>query len=298
MRRKQHVFMAEDGGAAAGGAGAGGTGSEGGAADAGTGSNTESGTASGVPAGSALASGAASGAGVENGDFGFIPEKYHVKKEDGTFDLDASARKLAEAHASAEKRIGSGDIPPKSAEEYAVTVPDAFKEAWKPEEDQAFADFRKAAFEAGYTQKQFDLAMSSYFNLAPQLVAGAQTLDNDACMAELGKIWNGDAAIKENIRHSYTGVKAAAEAAGMNIDEIMAPTALGNNPMFIRLMAAIGPEYAEDKVPGGISVAAQETIDTLLRSEAYTNSKHPDHEKVSAQIRAYYEKKHGKATVL
>src|SRR6478736_10297497 len=38
----------------------------------------------------------------------FIPEKYRVTKDDGTLDIEASARKLAEAHGSLEKRLGSG----------------------------------------------------------------------------------------------------------------------------------------------------------------------------------------------
>ncbi|WP_443701018.1 hypothetical protein [Pseudomonas sp.] len=52
----------------------------------------------------------------------FIPEKYRVVKEDGSLDLDQSSRKLAESYKHLETRLGSGDVPPKTADEYAVKL--------------------------------------------------------------------------------------------------------------------------------------------------------------------------------
>lgn len=75
-------------------------------------------------------------------------------KEDNTLDLEASSRKLADAYTAAEKRIGSGDIPPKSAEEYTVTVPDAFKESFDPKADEGFKAFSGKMHALGLTQKQ------------------------------------------------------------------------------------------------------------------------------------------------
>lgn len=275
--RKRHVFMdqAGDGGSAGGSAGAA-------AAD---------GTAPAGAAGSVLAAGASgSGAGAAGTDF--IPEKYRVNKEDGTLDLEASSRKLAEAYGSAEKRIGAGDIPPKTAEEYAVTVPDAFKESWKPEEDQSFKDFRAKAHEAGMTQKQLDLVMGQYFEMAPKLVAGAAVMDANAATAELKKTWATEADFNRNVRNAFVGTNALAQKAGLTVDEIM-NSPLGNDPKFLKLMAAIGPEFSEDSPPGGQQMTSQEDIDSLMRSEAYSNPKHADHAKVSAKIKSYFERKFG-----
>lgn len=290
--RKRHVFMdqANEGGAAGGaatetGGTGGGAGPESNAAGAGDGQGGTSSTSSA----SVLAAGAAATGGQPTE---FIPEKLRVTKEDGSLDLEASARKLAEVYANAEKRLGSGDVPPKTAEEYAVTVPDAFKEAWKPEEDQAFKDFRAKAHEAGLTQKQLDLVMGQYFELAPKLVAGAATMDANAATAELKKDWATEADFNRNIRNAYVGANALAQKAGLTVDEIMT-SPLGNDPRFLKLMAAIGPEFNEDTPPGGEQISNQEDIDTLIRSEAYNNPKHADHARVSEKVRKYYERKYG-----
>lgn len=292
--RKHHVFMDQAGegsaagGSAASGDGGAGAGAPGAAASAGTGEGA--GGASGAgSAGSVLAAGAA---GAAAGTTDFIPEKYRTNKEDGTLDLEASARKLAEAYGNAEKRIGAGDIPPKTAEEYAVTVPEAFKETWKPEEDQAFKDFRTKAHEAGMTQKQLDLVMGQYFEMAPKLVAGAAVMDANAATAELKKTWATEADFNRNVRNAFVGANALAQKAGLTVDEIM-NSPLGNDPRFLKLMAAIGPEFSEDAPPGGQQMASQEDIDALMRSEAYMNPKHADHVRTSEKVRKYFERKFG-----
>lgn len=276
-----------------GGDGGGAGGSQGAPSGDGTGGGNGSG---GAPAdkpaesGSLLAKGAEGGAPAGSDDY--IPEKLRVLKDDGTLDLEASSRKLAEVYASAEKRIGTGDLPPKTAEEYAVTVPDAFKETWKPEEDQGFQAFRTKAHEAGLTQKQMDMVMGQYFELAPQLVAGAAILDAQAGAAELKKVWSTDADFNRNISNAFAATSAVAAKAGLSIDSIMS-SSLGNNPDFLRLMAVLGPELKEDTNPGGDVLGSQDAVNDLMASEAYTNPSHKDHAKVSAQIRAYFEKTHG-----
>ncbi len=76
------------------------------------------------------------------------------------------------------------------------------------------------------------------------------------------------------------------------IDEI------GNNPMVIRMLAKIGAEMQEDAPAVTESnPAEQQTIRDLMKSEAYMNPKHADHERVSAQVKAYYQKRYGDQTV-
>jgi hypothetical protein len=223
----------------------------------------------------------------------FIPEKYRVTKDDGSLDLEASSRKLAEAYGHAEKRIGSGDVPPKTAEEYQVTVPDAFKDAWKPDEDESFKDFRSKALEAGMTQKQLDLVMGQYFTMLPQLAGAKSEATAEAATAELKQTWATEADFKRNVANAYTGAQALSQKSGIPMDEIMAPGGLGNNPLFLKLMAAIGPEFREDTAPGGGGQLSQENIEDLMRSEAYLDPKHKDHSKVSEQIRQHFIRKHG-----
>ena len=219
-------------------------------------------------------------------------------KDDGSMDLDASSRKLAEAYANAEKRIGSGDIPPKSADEYSVTVPDALKDAFDPATDEGFKAFAGEMHELGLTQKQLDGVMKHYFDLAPKLVAGATALDATAAKTQLEQVWASQGGFDHQVRNAYQGASVLAQKAGLSIDEIMAPTGLGNNVQFLRLMAAIAPEFAEDKSAGGTSfgsATSEDQIFDLMRGEAYQNPRHADHDKVSKQVKAFFERKHGTA---
>jgi len=270
-------------GAAGGAGGAGGApagGAPAGSADAGA----------GAP-GSLLATGAAAaGDGAPTTDF--IPEKLRVMKEDGSIDMDASSRKLAEAYGSLEKRFGSGDAPPKDASEYKITVPDALKDAFDPATDEGMKGFLAGAHAAGLNQAQVDFVMGKYFEMAPQLAAGAVLHDAATATAELQKTWATESDFKRNVRNAYVGTTAAAQKAGLDVNEIMSGP-LGNNPQFLRLMAALGPEFQEDPGAGGQSMATQEDINVLLVSEAYTNPRHVDHAKVSAKIKQYFERKHG-----
>lgn len=272
------------------GAGAGG---EGGAAGAAAGAG-EGGAAGGDPA--SLLAGGAGGAPTTD----YIPEKYRVSKDDGSLDLEASSRKLADAYTAAEKRIGGGDIPPKSADEYTVTVPDAMKDGFDPKTDDGFKAFAGEMHELGLTQKQLDGVMKHYFDLAPKLVAGATVLDATAAKTQLEQVWASQGGFDHQVRNAFQGASVLAQKAGISIDEVMAPTGLGNNVQFLRLMAAIAPEFAEDKSPGGTSIGGgttEDKVNEMMMSDAYKNPKHPDHEKVSSTVRGFFERKYGTAAV-
>lgn len=277
---------------ATGGGAAGAAGDSGAAAGAAAGAGDASAAAAAAgAAGSVLASGAAGAAdGAPTTDF--IPEKLRVMKEDGTLDMDASSRKMAEAYGNLEKRFGAGEAPPKEASEYKVTVPDALKDAFDPATDEGMKGFLAGAHAAGLNQAQVDFVMGKYFEMAPTLAAGAVLQDAATATAELKKTWATDADFTRNVKNAYVGTTAAAQKAGLNVDEIMNGP-LGNNTQFLRLMAALGPEFQEDPGAGGTSMTTQEDITTLLSSEAYTNPRHAEHAKVSAQVKRYFERKHG-----
>ncbi len=245
-----------------------------------------------TPAPAAPASLLATGAGEPQPPTEFIPEKLRVNKEDGSFDLEASSRKVAEAYSALEKRLGTSEAPPKSAADYAVTVPDALKEVFDPATDQGMQDFMGKAHAAGMTQAQLDLVMSQYFEMAPALAAGAAQYDVNTAKAELQKVWNNDADFNRNVRNAYQGAEVAAKKAGLDINEIM-NSPIASNPTFMRMMAAIGPEFQEDPGAGGAAPIGSANVDDLMRSAAYMDPKHQDHAKVSQQVRDYYARKHG-----
>jgi hypothetical protein len=258
----------------------------GGTTDAGT---TNTATATTAAATSVLATGAAAGS---EAPADFIPEKLRVMKEDGTLDLDASSRKMADAYGSLEKRFGSGDAPPKDASEYKVTVPDALKDAFDPATDEGMKGFLSGAHAAGLNQAQVDFVMGKYFEMAPALAAGAQQFDANTATAELKKTWATDADFNRNVKNAFVGANAAAQKAGIDVNEVMNGP-LGNNPQFLRLMAALGPEFSEDPGAGSAGVSSQEDVTALMASEAYSNPRHIDHAKTSEKVRKYFERKHG-----
>lgn len=270
-----HVLMDE---ANAGeGGGAGGGGSEGGN---GGGESTAATTTT-----TAAASVMGSGAGEATPPA--IPEKYQVKKEDGTLDIEASSLKLAEAYGHLEKRMGTGDAPPKSAADYQITVPDVLKDSWNPAEDKNLQDFLSKAHAKGFTQGQIDLALETYHTLAPNLMAGNAQLSVDECVASLRETWKTDAEYNEGVELSY---KAAVAYAGEDAQALM--DKYGNDPMIIKAFARIGKEMGEDKsINPGSELPAGTSVESMITSDAYNNPKHPDHAKVSKQVADYYAKK-------
>lgn len=248
-------------------------------------------TAGSTPGGDAASQGSvlANAAGTEGQQQTIqIPEKYQVKKEDGVLDIEASSLKLAEAYSHLEKRLGAGDVPPKSAEDYEIAVPEAFKETFNPKEDALLSGFLNDAHAAGLTQKQMDLVMGKYFEIAPQLVAGAQKLSNDDCIAALRQEWKSDEQFNAELGKSY---KALVAYAGGDEDAKHLMDNYGNDPKFIRMMSRIGAELKEDSSinPGNVLPAGQ-SVESLMSSEAYSNARHPDHARVSKQVADFFAK--------
>ena len=215
-----------------------------------------------------------------------IPEKYQVKNEDGTLNLEASSLKLAEAYANAEKRIGSGDLPPKTAGEYEIKVPEKLAGAWDPAADPLMDTFKEKALAAGFTQAQMDLVVETYGDIAPGLVAGTVALSAEECTADLKQTWKTEAEFKDG-----TGAAARAlKAYGGDESEALL-TKYGNDPALIRFMSRVGNEVAEDKSLDPGQGLGSDTIEQLEASKAYRDPSDPQHANVSAKVRQYYEAK-------
>ncbi|HBV8114958.1 TPA: hypothetical protein MD650_000928 [Klebsiella oxytoca] len=281
MWKIKHLFMNAEQGAEAPAGSTGGN-------DGGNGGGAEN-PGAGNPAGNSLLS---TGAG-EPGANDWIPEKYRVMGEGGILDIEGSARKLADAYSHLEKRMGSGDTPPKTADEYAPKVEvEGFK--WDEfKADPRMQSFMKSAHAKGITNDQMGFILGEYAQLAPELVNGAAALDSEAATTQLREVWKTDAEFNKNIGLAFRAFNSLTDEGDRGrIDEI------GNNPMVIRMLAKIGAEMQEDAPAGADSnPAEQQTIRDLMKSEAYMNPKHTDHERVSATVKAYYLKRYGDQTV-
>lgn len=286
--RNFHVYMDQADAGEGGGASAGDAGQAAGASDG------ASGTGEGAvqqQAGTVLAAAATEGS---QSQAVAIPEKYQVRKEDGTLDIEASSMKLAEAYGHLEKRMGSGDMPPKTAGEYEIAVPEALKDQWNPKEDQKLQAFLDKAHSKGLTQGILDVVMEAYFDTSQQLVSGNRALSEEECVADLRNDWKTDVQYKAELNKSY---RAMVAYAGGEEDAQYFLNQYGNDPKFIRMMNRIGGEMGEDRSlnPGGTLQGGQ-SIESLMSSEAYANPKHPDHNKVSLQVKSYFDKQAEAAT--
>jgi len=207
-----------------------------------------------------------------------IPEKFKVTAEDGSVDYKATVAKMNESYSYLEKKVGTGEIAPKSVDEYKVEREGFDFEEFK--KDESNNSFLKSAHAQGITNKQLDFLLSEYDKRAVDLVSNSSQIDTDTTVQTLQSEW-GDK-YEANI---FNAVKAA-RACGITDEQINDPM-IGNNVAFIKMAAYFGSQMTEDK-PINNGTPVNVDIQSLMRSEAFFNPKHPDHESVKAQIDSYY----------
>lgn len=208
-----------------------------------------------------------------------IPDKFKVVTEDGSVDYKATVAKMNESYSYLEKKVGTGEVAPKSVDEYKLEREDFDFEEFKA--DESNKEFLTEAHKHGITNKQLDFLISEYDKRAVNLVSNSSQIDTDSTVQTLQSDW-GDK-YEANI---FNAVKAA-RACGITDEQINDPL-IGNNVAFIKMAAYFGSQMTEDKpVSNGTPVNVD--IQSLMRSEAFFNPKHPDHKSVKAQIDSYYD---------
>ncbi|MGO3920838.1 hypothetical protein [Acinetobacter venetianus] len=207
-----------------------------------------------------------------------IPEKFKVTAEDGSVDYKATVAKMNESYSYLEKKVGTGEVAPKSVDEYKLEREDFDFEEFKA--DESNKEFLTEAHKHGITNKQLDFLLAEYDKRAVDLVSNSSQIDTDTTVQTLQSEWGQD--YEKNI---FNAVKAA-RACGITDEQINDPM-IGNNVAFIKMAAYFGSQMTEDKpVSNGTPVNVD--IQSLMRSEAFFNPKHPDHKSVKAQIDSYY----------
>jgi hypothetical protein len=287
-----------DGAAAGGGAGGAGAPAGGGAAAAAGGAPANGGAPGSQGAAAAGAGGSAlSQAGAAGADsLDWLPEKYRVVGDDKKVDVAASAKKLAEGYGELAKRLGSAELPPKDAEGYELKA-DGLPETLKLDElkkDPKFQSFLKSAHGKGMTNAQVQFVMQEFYSRAGELVGGAQALDTDGAIKALREVWKDDAGYQQNMQSAYKAVTALAQKAGLDYAAIEAD-GLGDNPLFIRLMAAIGGEIGEAPLPGadGGMPSGVDIIDLMRKLQDPKNEKDPQRAEWQRKVDAYYKSRPG-----
>ena len=208
-----------------------------------------------------------------------IPEKFKVTAEDGSVDYKATVAKMNESYSYLEKKVGTGEVAPKSVDEYKLEREDFDFEEFKA--DESNKEFLTEAHKHGITNKQLDFLLSEYDKRAVNLVSNSSQIDTDTTVQTLQSDWGQD--YEKNI---FNAVKAA-RACGITDEQINNPL-IGNNVAFIKMAAYFGSQMTEDK-PINNGTPVNVDIQSLMRSEAFFNPKHPDHKSVKAQIDSYYD---------
>ena len=207
-----------------------------------------------------------------------IPDKFKVTAEDGSIDYKATVAKIHSSYSYLEKKVGTGEVAPKTVDEYKIERDGFDFEEFK--KDESNNSFLKSAHAQGLTNKQLDFILSEYDSRVIDLVSNSSQIDTDTTVQTLQSEW-GDQ-YQANI---FNAVKAA-RACGITDEQINDPM-IGNNVAFIKMASYFGSQMTEDKpINNGTPVSTD--IQSLMRSDAFFNVKHPDHKSVKAQIDSYY----------
>ena len=213
-----------------------------------------------------------------------MPEKYLVKREDGTVDHEATALKVAEGYRHLERKLGSGDAPPKTPDDYAPELPagitlDALKT------DPLYTGFIKGAHAKGMTNAQLSYVLDAF--AARQNMAA----DPAAAEADLRKEWTSDQQMTQGLNLAYRAFKAYG---GGDEEAQRLEKKFGSDPDFIRFTARIGKELGEDRPAAeAMSPAEALNLEAIYKHPGYFDAKHPEHNKLVAQARALNEKRAG-----
>ncbi|HAV5332159.1 hypothetical protein [Acinetobacter radioresistens] len=208
-----------------------------------------------------------------------IPDKFKVTAEDGSVDYKATVAKMNESYSYLEKKVGTGEVAPKSADEYKIEREDFNFDDFKA--DESNKAFLEEAHKHGITNKQLDFLLNEYDKRAVDLVSNNSQFDTDSTVQTLQSEWG-----KEYESNIFSAIRAA-KSAGLTEDQINDPS-IGNNVAVIKALAYFGSQIAEDK-PINNGTPVNVDIQSLMRSEAFFDPKHPNHKSVKAQIDSYYD---------
>ena len=226
-----------------------------------------------------------------------IPDKFVVKKADGSTDYEATLQKTLGSYVHLEQRLGSGDVPPETEAGYTLDY-SAFPDGVKinPEGEKALL---KSLHSAGMTNKQVQTVINKYGEVIKQGQDILKQQDAERVTAtltgvadELKTAWgaNNDA----NIRASQRGFAHLADEADKKDIAKIGVDAKATYRILMKVLAKVGAGITEDtqivnaEGAGGLN----ETLDALMSSKAYTDENDPQHKATVAKVTALYQKKY------
>lgn len=173
---------------------------------------------------------------------------------------------------------------PASADDYSVELEGFdFAEFKADDKNQAFLE---KAFATGITNEGMELILEEYNSRAAELIQANTLLDADECVSAMAEVWGAETNRNLDVARSCARV---AIQQGVLTEAEVAAASFGNNPAVLKMCAWIGAQLKEDTPPVNTQSTGAEDIRSLMSSEAYNDSKHPDHNRVYQKVSKYYE---------
>lgn len=159
----------------------------------------------------------------------------------------------------------TGNLP-ESADAYEVQIDGFdFSEFAQVESNKAFLE---QAHAAGITNEQLSVVMQAYEQHTAVHVEALQTE------------WGGE--FNQNVQFAQQAVKAS----GLSMEDVDSPT------FGLKLAAYFGKQLQEDLPPANTQENSGADVQSLMKSEAYLDSKHPEHEVTYKKVQDWYQKQH------
>lgn len=178
-------------------------------------------------------------------------------------------------------------LVPESIDDYKVDIEGFDYEEFKAiPENQEFLERARAA---GFDGEKLNFLLGEYNQLLPKLMEQTAALDAEGCVKAMQEVWQGDT--DKNFGFAQAAAQNAIQNGILTPEEINSPE-FGNNPLVLKMAAYFGQQLQEDTPPSNTQQSGGENIQSLMKSEAYLNDKHPDHARVSAEVQRWYEKQY------
>jgi len=227
-----------------------------------------------------------------------IPDKYVVKKADGSVDLELTSKKLAGGYGELDKRMKDVGLPPETPDKYEIAATDAANKDVVAEilADPLTKAFLKDAHAAGLSNKQANVVLNHYAGMIRSTLEADIGNTQEECIAALKTVAGSDAGVKQMLTVGKRAALTFGAATGIKFEEIEA-AGLANNPLFCRIMAAVGKELPEDlPAPGEGAGEGGKTFEeqaSELRNELQALQPHdPKRAGVQAKLDALYQRKY------
>ena len=148
-------------------------------------------------------------------------------------------------------------------------------------------EFMDRAHKAGLNNDALNFLLGEYNQLIPALMQENAHLDNEACISAMNETWGSNASV--NFGFAQAAANNAIQSGILTAEEVNSPE-FGNNPLVLKMAAHFGSQLGEDTPPANTQPNGAVDVQSLMQSEAYLKTNHPDHKRVFAQVESLYQK--------